>query len=91
MYVQYNTQSQTWKFKWLFFKCPKVSSTKSLFFRRNFCKELQTPVLRHMIIHVHAFLPKSTTQSLLKKNVVNEKTNSLVVPGRSYSVNPELP
>lgn len=91
MYVQYNTQSQTWKFKWLFVVCPKVCSTKCLFFRRNFCKELQTPVLRHLIIHVHTFLPKSTIQSLLKKNVVNEKTNSIVIPGRSYSVNPELP
>lgn len=59
--------------------------------QKNFWKELQTPVLRHLIIHVHAFLPKSTIQSLLKKNVVNEKTNAIVIPGRSYSVNPELP
>lgn len=26
-----------------------------------------------------------------EKNVVNENTNSIVVPGGSYSVNPELP
>lgn len=32
-----------------------------------------------------------TIQSLLKKNVVNEKTNSIVIPGRSDPVNPELP
>lgn len=35
--------------------------------------------------------PKIHNSISFEKNVVNEKTNSVVIPGRSYSVNPELP
>lgn len=57
------------------------------------CKHQYSDIWLYMyhLVHVHAFLPKSTIQSLLKKNVVNEKTNSIVIPGRSDPVNPELP
>lgn len=52
------------------------------------CKHQSSDIWLYMYMH---FSLHSQLNHFWEKNVVNEKTNSLVVPGRSYSVNPELP